>query len=78
MANKPDPSVTKETEGEGSRSADRKYREDVQRYVKTGKSDEAARAAEDAIEGEEREELEAAEKEGKSHAASTHDQRGDA
>ena len=78
MANKADPSVTKETEGEGSRSADRQYREDVQRFVKSGKSEQAAREAEEAIEGEEREELEDAEREGKSHAKSTHDQRGEA
>jgi hypothetical protein len=77
VANKPDPSVTKETEGEGSRSADRKYREGATRHAQSGKSEGAAREAEEAIEGEEQDALEAAEKAGKARAASTHDQRGE-
>jgi hypothetical protein len=77
VANRPDPSVTKETEGEGSRSADRKYREEVTRYAQSGKAEGAAREAEEAIDSDEKEELDAAEKAGKARAASTHDQRGE-
>ena len=77
MANKPDPSVTKETQGEGNRSADREYREGVAKHVQAGKSEQAAREAEEALDSDEAEELEAAEATGKSRAASTHDQRGE-
>jgi len=55
--------------GEGNRSADRRYREATQRYVADGKvahaADEARRAVDDE---DEREELEAAERAGRSRA----------
>jgi hypothetical protein len=72
---KPDTSVTPETEGEGSRSADRTYREHATRHAASGTSEEAAREAKEALEGKERDELEEAEREGKSRAKSHHDQR---
>lgn len=54
-------------EGEGSRTAARRYNEATEKYVKSGKVDEAAHEAEEAVEGEEGEELKEAEEEGKRH-----------
>jgi hypothetical protein len=56
-------------EGEGNRTAARKYNEDQQRFVKTGKVEEKAREAEKAVEGKDGAELERAEAEGKRHIA---------
>lgn len=74
---KPDPSPTADTSGEGNREADRQYREGAQRYAESGRVPRAAREAEEALEGDEADELEEAEEEGKSRARSTHDQRGE-
>ncbi|MGP1394753.1 MAG: hypothetical protein ACTS3R_04520 [Inquilinaceae bacterium] len=52
-------------QGEGNRSADEAYREDTKKFVESGKVDESAKKAKTALEGEEREELERAEREGK-------------
>lgn len=55
--------------GEGNRAADRRYRAATEKYVAEGKvagaADEARRALDD---DDEREELERAEREGRSHA----------
>jgi hypothetical protein len=52
-------------EGEGNRTADRKYREGVRRHVESGASQPAAEEAEHALEGAEADELREAEEEGK-------------
>ncbi|MCE9649828.1 MAG: hypothetical protein K8R18_09425 [Parvibaculum sp.] len=55
-------------EGEGNRTAAKEYNKGVQDFVKSGRVDEAAKSAERAVEGSEHDELEAAERKGKSHA----------
>jgi hypothetical protein len=50
------PSKDQKNEGEGNRTADRKYREGVQAHVKSGASKPAAEEAEQALEGSEGEE----------------------
>lgn len=57
-------------EGEGNRTADREYREDTREFVKSGRVDEAAEKARDAIDGEEKEALDRAEEAGKQPARS--------
>jgi hypothetical protein len=52
-------------EGEGNRTADRKYREGVRRHVESGASEAAAEEAEHALEGAEAEELRKAEESAK-------------
>jgi hypothetical protein len=55
-------------EGEGNRTADRKYREGVRRHVESGASEPAAEEAQHALEGAEADELrnaESAAKEGR-------------
>ena len=52
-------------EGEGNRTADRRYREGVRRHVDSGAPEAAAEEAERALEGDEAEELREAEAEGK-------------
>lgn len=52
-------------EGEGNKTADREYREAATRHAKSGRSEAKAREAEDALD-EDSEELEEAEREGKS------------
>jgi len=54
-----------ENEGEGNRSADRRYRESAVRHVQSGRSEPAAEDARRAVEGDEAEELRRAEQEGK-------------
>ena len=56
-------------EGEGSRTADRRYRAGVDRHVRSGRSTEAAEEAKRALEGDEGEELERAEQQGKQRAS---------
>ncbi len=56
-------------EGEGSRTAAKQYNEATRKFVESGKVDKAAKDAEQAIEGDEAEELKRAEDEGRSHAA---------
>ena len=56
-------------EGEGNRTAARNFNEKQKDFVKSGKVDEKAREAEQAVEGDERKELERAEAEGKRHVA---------
>ena len=52
---------TSKNEGEGNRTADRKYREGVRRHVESGASEPAAQEAQHALEGAEAEELRKAE-----------------
>ncbi|MBG0798959.1 hypothetical protein IYX23_14920 [Methylocystis sp. L43] len=56
-------------EGEGSRTAAKQYNDATRKFVESGKVDKAAKEAEQAIEGDEAEELKRAEDEGRSHAA---------
>jgi hypothetical protein len=53
-------------EGEGNRTADRKYREGVRRHVESGASEHAADEAQRAVESDEGDELRRAEDEAKS------------
>jgi hypothetical protein len=53
-------------EGEGNRTADRKYREEVRRHVEAGAVEPAAEEAREALENPEAEELHRAEEAGKS------------
>lgn len=55
-------------EGEGNRTAARRYNDSQKAFVDAGKVDEAARAAKEALEGDEREELEDAEQTAKAKA----------
>ena len=65
-------------QGEGNREADRKYRDAASEHARSGRSEPAAREAEEALEDEdEAGELDRAEAEGKARARSTHDQRGE-
>ena len=65
----PDTQRTEPNEGEGSRTAAKRYDEEAEAYVREGKVDQAANAAKSALEGPERESLERAEKEGKAKAS---------
>jgi hypothetical protein len=56
-------------EGEGNRTAARRFDKAEQAFVKRGKVEEKAREAERALEGDERRELERAEQEGRRHIA---------
>lgn len=56
-------------EGEGSRSAARRYNEGVDRSTRSGQVEEKAREAEKALDGAEGKGLERAEAEGKRHIA---------
>lgn len=56
------------SKGEGDHEADKRYREETERFIASGRVDEAAREARRAME-EDPEELEAAEQEGRSRSA---------
>lgn len=58
-----------ENEGEGNKTAARHYNEATQKYVESGRVDQAAEEAAQALDGPEGDELRQAEEEGKSHAA---------
>ena len=62
-----DPAKAKPTgvEGEGSYTATRRYNEKLGKYIETGDVEEDAEAAKRALEGDEREELEDAERRAK-------------
>jgi hypothetical protein len=64
MAESPSKDQTK-NEGEGNRTADRKYREGVQAHVKSGASKPAAEEAEEALDSSEADELRKAENAGR-------------
>ncbi len=65
----PPPQGADPNEGEGNRTAARRYNQATEEYGRSGRVDAAAKAAEKALEGPEREELERAEEEGKAHAS---------
>jgi hypothetical protein len=65
MANEKNPVPA---EGEGNHEADRRYREDTKRFVDSGRVEDAARQAKQAVE-EDPDELEEAEEVGKSRIA---------
>jgi hypothetical protein len=56
-------------QGEGNKTAAREYNREATEHAKSGKVDEAAREAEDALGGDEARELRKAEEEGKAHIA---------
>jgi len=62
-------STTQANEGEGNRTAARRYNEAQKRFARSGKVEEKAHEAEEAMEGKERKELERAEAVGKRHVA---------
>ena len=66
---KPAPGTTEaKVEGEGSYTATRAYNKDTEDFIKSGKVEQAAQAAAQAVQGAEREDLEKAEAAGKSHS----------
>ena len=58
-----------QNEGEGNRTAARRYNSDQKRFVRSGKVEEKAKEAERAVEGKEGQSLRDAELVGKRHAA---------
>ena len=66
MAEKPD--QTQKNEGEGNRTAARRFNEAERRFVRSGKVEEKAKEAERAVEGKEGEALREAELVGKRHS----------
>ena len=58
-----------QNEGEGNRTAARRYNSEQQRFARSGKVEEKAKEAERAVEGKEGEALRDAELVGKRHAA---------
>jgi hypothetical protein len=74
VSGKPTPQPMREgdihaNEGEGNVTAARHYDDATREYIKSGRSDAAAKAAEKAIDGPEGDELRKAEEVGKSHRA---------
>lgn len=61
-------SEKQKNEGEGNKTADRNYREGVRDFVDSGKVDDAAEEAKNALEGDEAEELDQAESDAKNRA----------
>ena len=55
-------------EGEGNKTAARHYNEKTEKFAQSGKVDEKARQAAQAVEGDKGGELKRAEQQGKSHA----------
>jgi hypothetical protein len=55
-------------EGEGNRTAARQYNKEAREFVQSGQVDKAAGEAAEAINSDERSELEQAEREGRHHA----------
>jgi hypothetical protein len=55
-----------QNQGEGNKDADRKYREGATQHAQTGDPEREGREAEEALEGDEAEDLRSAEKTGKS------------
>ena len=60
----------RKNEGEGNRTADRRYREDTAEFVKSGKVSDAAEKARNARDSGEKSELDRAEEAGKKPARS--------
>jgi len=64
-------------EGEGNKTAGRQYNEAQRRFVESGQVEDKARAAEEALAGPEKTELQKAEAIGKSHSAGEDPKLGD-
>ena len=71
---KPMKQAERTNQGEGNRTADRNYRDGVERHVRSGRAPKAAEDAKRALDGEEAEELRQAEEEGKQRASSLADE----
>lgn len=65
---RPDAQANQPNEGEGSRTAARRYNKGVEKTVKSGKVADGARKAREAVDGPEAEELKRAEEQGKNRA----------
>ncbi len=65
MAN---PTETPRNEGEGNRTAAKRYNDAQRKFVESGRVEPAAKDAEHALETDEAEELKRAEEKGRSHA----------
>jgi hypothetical protein len=65
----PPPKSADANEGEGNRTAARRYNRATEEYARSGRVEPAAKAAEKALEGPERAELERAEEAGKAKAS---------
>lgn len=63
------PTKTQRNEGEGNKTADRRYRQEVREHIDKGDVEREAAAAREALEGPEGDALRAAEAEGKRRAA---------
>jgi hypothetical protein len=63
-----EPGGVQPNEGEGSRTAAREYDRAAEKFAKSGKVEEKAREARDAVDSSEGPELERAEAEGRRHA----------
>jgi hypothetical protein len=61
-------SAEPQNEGEGSRTAARRYDQDAQRFAQSGQVERKAREARDAIDGPEGKELAEAEMQGRRHS----------
>lgn len=66
--NRKDAGTTQENEGEGNKTAARHYNEATERFAKSGKVDEKAREARDAVDHDDAHELAEAEQIGKRHS----------
>ena len=69
------PADSGQNEGEGSRTAARSYNRKTERFAKSGKVEEKAREAQEALDGREGEALNRAEAVGKSKARPDPDQK---
>jgi hypothetical protein len=69
MAETEKPAASGPNEGEGNRTAARHYNEGVQNFVRSGKVEEKAKEARDALDSPEGENLRRAEEKGKSYTA---------
>ncbi len=61
-------SSEQQNEGEGSRTAAKRYDKDAQRFAESGKVEQKAREARDAVDGPEGKELAEAEAQGRRHS----------
>ena len=62
-----DRKTASENEGEGNRTAAREYNDSTRKFIESGRVEKSAKDAEHALETDEREDLEAAEREGLKH-----------
>src|SRR5215210_4240892 len=69
MVDKQNSTDNSTNEGEGNKTAARQYNEAQQRFAQTGRVEEKAREAEEALDGPEKEALQRAEAVGKRHSA---------